>query len=169
MSKQPDISGNFPFGEVGQPTEELSEPRLKSAKEIHDLWLSKLDGRDMPRKSDIRPSEMKSFLTNVYIVDVLDSGKDFRIRLFGTGVSDMLKQDFTGVTLSETPPELHWRGDVYRLAYERRAPVFYLFELIPFGREHVITENVLLPLANEQGEFAHLLCLSVEASRRRDQ
>lgn len=168
MARRPDIGKDFPFGEIGQPSEEIDEPRLRSAKAIHDLWLSKLDGREMPLKSDIRPAEMSSYLTNVYLVDVLGEGSDFRIRLFGTGVSDMLKQDFTGVILSEAPPELHWRGEIYMLACERRKPVFYLFELVPFGRERVITENVLLPLADNKGNLAHLLCLSVESGRRKE-
>lgn len=107
---------------------------------------------------------MRQFAQHIYIVDVIDGGEDFRIRLFGTGVSQMLRKDYTGTLLSETPSELNWRGDIYRLAFRRRKPVFYLFELEPFGRETVVTENVILPVADASGELRHLICLSVELS-----
>lgn len=152
---------DFPFGEIGQPSEELGAPRHRKVAALHELWEARRDGRVMPRKADMRPSDMVKFLEHVYMVDILDGAQDFRVRLFGTGVSSMLGGDYAGALLSETPPELHWRGEVYWLAFQRRAPLFYLFELEPFGRPMVTTENGLFPLANEQGEFAHLLCISV--------
>lgn len=159
----------FPFGLPGQPCEELASPVNAKVRQLHDLWLQKAANGGLPSKSDFTLTNMKSFVSCVYLVDIIGDAADFRIRLFGSNVSEMLGKDYTGTLLSETPEELNWRGEIYALAYRRKAPVFYLFELAPFGRETVITENGLFPIADKEGAFAHLLCISVDVKRRRPQ
>ena len=150
----------------GQPSEELIEPRESAPSALHKLWLSKKVGDELPRKSDFKPTEMKKYLSCIYLVDILDDAADFRIRLFGTDVVRMLGRDYTGAVLSETATELNWRGEIYNLAYQRREPLFYLFNLGPFGREYILTENALFPQLNSAGELAHLLCISVRTSQK---
>lgn len=159
---------DFPFGEPNKPSKELAQPEASGPKALFSLWLEKKGEREFPLKSEMRPALMARYLQHIYIVDILDDGKDFHIRLLGSGVADMLGKDYTGTLLSETPEELDWRGEIYGLCLKRRAPVFYLFELAPFGRETVVTENALFPMAGEQGNLAHLLCISVEVGRAYD-
>lgn len=160
-----DDSSDFPFGMPNKPSKELALPEATGPKAVFNLWREKQGGREFPLKSDLHPSLMARYLPYIYIVDILDGGKDYRIRLLGSGVADMLGKDYTGTLLSETPEELDWRGEIYGLCMKRRAPVFYLFELAPFGRETVVTENALFPLSDGDGNLAHLLCMSVEVGR----
>ncbi len=160
-----DDSSDFPFGAPNKPSKELDQPQTAGPKAVFSLWQEKKGNREFPLKSDLHPALMTRYLSHIYIVDILDGGKDYRIRLFGSAVADMLGKDYTGTLLSETPEELDWRGEIYGLCLKRRAPVFYLFELAPFGREAVVTENALLPLADSDGNLAHILCISVDVGR----
>ncbi|MFC4347036.1 PAS domain-containing protein [Kordiimonas lipolytica] len=164
MASRDDIS-DFPFGMPNKPSKELALPEAAGPKAVFNLWREKKGDREFPLKSDLHPSLMARYLPYIYIVDILDGGKDYRIRLLGSSVADMLGKDYTGTLLSETPEELDWRGEIYGLCMKRRAPVFYLFELAPFGRETVVTENALFPLSDGDGNLAHLLCMSVEVGR----
>jgi len=154
-------SSDFPFGAAGQPSEELRIPMADGTVALHNLWLSKVTNGGLPKKSDFKPTEMVKHISYVYIIDIIDNAKDFQVRLFGTEVADMLGKDYTGVLLSQTPAEINWRGEIYALACQRRQPVFYLFDLAPYGRDFIETENALFPLLNDKGELEHLLCISV--------
>jgi len=160
-----DDSSDFPFGMPNKPSKELDRPQSAGPKAVFGLWQQKKGDREFPLKSELHPSLMTRYLPYIYIVDILDGGEDYRIRLLGSGVADMLGKDYTGTLLSETPEEFDWRGEIYGLCLKRRAPVFYLFELAPFGREAVVTENALLPLVDSNGNLAHLLCMSVDVGR----
>jgi len=168
LSDKAEFSGeNLPeriFGVAGQPSKELSAPVSSGPKDLHILWLEKKGDDRVPEKSLFTPNEMIRYLPNIYLIDIIDAARDFRIRLFGTEVASMLGKDYTGTLLSDTKPELNWRGEIYRLAYERQEPVFYLFNLGPFDREFIMTENALFPLKDKEGNFSHLLCISVEAA-----
>jgi len=160
-----DDSSDFLFGAPNKPSRELDHPQTAGPKAIFKLWKEKKGDREFPLKSELHPALLTRYLSQIYLVDILDGGKDFRIRLFGSGVADLLGKDYTGMLLSETPEELDWRGEIYGLCLKRRAPVFYLFELAPFGRDAVVTENALFPLADSDGNLAHLLCISVDVGR----
>ena len=154
-------SSDFPFGAPGQPSEELKVPIADGPTALYKLWLSKIGNSGLPKKSDFKPTEMVRHISHVYLIDIIDEARDFQVRLFGTEVADMLGKDYTGVLLSETPPEINWRGDIYELAYRRQEPVFYLFDLAPYGRDYIETENALFPLLDDNGKLAHLLCISI--------
>lgn len=78
--------------------EHLQNPTLAF---LRSYWDSKCAGRRMPARGDIRPSEMKEYLGWVLLVDVLDSGEDFRFRTVGTRVTEYFLMDSTGKTVSE--------------------------------------------------------------------
>ena len=159
-------SSDFPFGAPGQPSKELNAPLADGPTALYDLWRSKAGTGGVPRKSDFNPKEMTRYISCVYLIDFLAEASDFQVRLFGTDVADMLGKDYTGVLLSETPADINWRGEIYELAFRRREPVFYLFNLGSYGREYIETENALFPLLDGDGKLAHLLCISVRTSQK---
>lgn len=160
MIRQNALLQEFPFGIPGQPSEELSEPRTTGPRSLYELWLSKRGDAEMPKKTQFGPAEMIRYVSWTYMLDILDEGKDFRVRLYGTELADMVGKDYTGVLLSETPDEINWKGEIYQLAYRRRSPIFYVFNLAPFGREYIWSENAIFPLADDDGKLAFFLCMT---------
>jgi hypothetical protein len=75
-------------------------------REAHSVWKEAAAGRSYPRRSDLRPRQMKRFLSQVALMDIVrDKGRArFRIRLTGTA----LERTFGGLSgrfLDEALPE----------------------------------------------------------------
>ena len=148
------------IGIAGKPLEEIARPTVKLPKALYELWLSKERNGIMPCRDDFSPAEMTPILPYIYMIDVLEGGADYQMRLFGTALAEIIGKDYTGAKLSELDPEKGWRGAIYKLAYERAAPMFYHFDLGDADKPHLKTENALLPLRGKDGTFSILLCAS---------
>lgn len=153
-------------GLSGKPLKELEAPTARLTTALLQLWLDKKGDRDMPCRRDFSPVEMKELLPHIYMIDVLGGGADYRIRLWGTALTDLIGTDYTGALMSEADDEVGWRKKVYQLTYWRGAPVFYQYSLGEMGRPLLTTENVLLPVKDGDGNFSILLCLSQIIERR---
>lgn len=91
---------------------------------IHEWWSAHRHG-DLPDRADFDPSAVKDLLPNILLADVEHDPFRIRYRLVGTKVVDATGFNITGRYLDEmmpTEPEAPWQ-DLYRMAYERRAPV----------------------------------------------
>jgi len=94
--------------------------------ELHRIWERKRAGRILPKRADFDPADLKRVLANLMIVEVKHAPFRLRYRLVGTTVARVSAFDFTGRYLDEIlRPDLpdDWQG-YYRLAYERRCPVY---------------------------------------------
>ncbi len=61
---------------------------LKSSvlRQLYDYWLAKRRGRGAPGRADINPSEIRALLPAILLLDVVDGGRDFEVRLVGSGI-----------------------------------------------------------------------------------
>ena len=64
----------------GSFLEHLDEP----LRTMYAYWRSKREGRRMPSRQSIEPSEIPRLLPHVMITEVIDHGARFRYRLSGT-------------------------------------------------------------------------------------
>jgi hypothetical protein len=144
----------------GRLLRELQAPTGKFTGFLHKLWLSKPKVKSMPSRDDFTPAEMMPVLPYIYMIDVLGSGADFQMRLFGTALVELIGRDYTGVKMSEMGEQEGWRRQVYTASFNAAVPVFFQFDLGDFGKRHMKTENVLLPLRDRNGEYTILLCAS---------
>jgi hypothetical protein len=132
---------------------------------LYDYWRSKApaDGL-LPGRRHIDPIEIPKLLPHVWLVDVVDDPRRFRVRLLGTTLVD------TGTPLRV--------GDfiVDRLLPEQRADTLAEFESVVQSREplwyrgplnlrhgtyvHEV-ERIFLPLAADGRRVDMLLCLSL--------
>ena len=85
----------------------------------------------IPPVSAIDPLALKPVLGNIIILDVLEDGRDFRFRLFGTEVVAAARYDWTGSTVDEMRRILKGPGPAfylagYRALMRRREPLFTL-------------------------------------------
>jgi hypothetical protein len=84
------------FTEIN-PTQ-LVNPALAFLK---TYWEQKRNGRAMPTRADIKPSEMKQHLGWVALVDALPGFSDFRYRTIGTRLSPYFAPDSTGKSIRD--------------------------------------------------------------------
>jgi hypothetical protein len=64
-------------------------------------WETKRCGRQMPSRRDILPAELKEYLPQVLLADVLSGAKDFRYRLLGSKLRPYFPREATGRTMRE--------------------------------------------------------------------
>lgn len=130
-------------------------------------WETKRAGRTLPDRFDIDPSEIVPLLPNIIICESVDQGADFRIRIFGTKLVELVGEERTGKLLSEigehaVPPT---RSDIVRdrwLEVSRRAfaqerPVFVSGRMSSSNRAYIAWHAVSCPLTAGGTDIAQTL------------
>lgn len=121
----------------------------------------------LPLASEVDPLGMRSALGYVMLVDVVDGGRDFRYRLFGSAVAAVSGFDMTGRLLSEHAASAHileFSLSLYRAAIRRREAVFSQYA--PAGT--LLTahwQRINLPLIDSAGEIVRFLAGTVPVGR----
>lgn len=116
-------------------------------------WQSKLGSRAMPARADIDPIEMRAFVTNVALVEVLtDASKaepTFRIRLAGTAVEEVFGP-LTGRLVAELPKYFadRWQH-LFMAALTAGAPVRITTDVTLENKDHLTAEAFIAPLADD--------------------
>lgn len=116
--------------------------------ELAQLWQSRCgpDGA-LPARSAFTPELLKPWLGNILLVEPLQGGADFVIRLYGTKVTEAFGRDMTGRRYSQFPPEHHnVLMTPLRLAMQTRRPVFSRHRYAAEARTWQ-WERLALPLA----------------------
>jgi hypothetical protein len=88
-------------GSVIEDVSILDAPRHPGVAMLSAYWDRKRAGRPMPDRCDIAPSEIVRLLPNIFICETLEGGRDFRFRIFGTALVNLLGIEMTGRTMSE--------------------------------------------------------------------
>lgn len=78
----------------------ISVPVSDPCKFAYDYWQSKCNGDRFPTRKDIIPSEIKRILPYVSMIDVIDHGKDFRVRLIGSEMQRYIGRNCTDEFIS---------------------------------------------------------------------
>ncbi|MBA4210893.1 MAG: PAS domain-containing protein [Parvibaculum sp.] len=132
------------------------DPRLAF---LFDYWCRKRGGRVAASRMDLLPSEIKSFLPIMNLIDVNRDPLKFRHRLVGTEIVDQLGRDVTGAFVS---PDLY--GDAFPQIFEALRVV--VEEIQPYARRARISwadrnwlcaESIALPLIDSAGEVNMVL------------
>ena len=145
-------------GTIAEPdASPITDIRLRHA---HDYWRGKADGRAMPRRADIDPTEIPKLLQDVMLVDVMPDGR-YRYRLIGTANTQAHGMPATGRYLDEVLPGPEYKGHVITLYDEcvrsRRALYSECLFMSPERRAPERHTKVLfMPLA-EDGETVKMV------------
>lgn len=123
-----------------------AEIRHASLRELWQYWASKRTP-DLPGRGAIRPEEMRRFLGNLLLMDVICGGEDFLYRLHGTKLVNLFGGDLTGRKVSSLVID-----GVADLLDEGRRVVrsrshYYLEETVVAEKNHVRVSKLILPLA----------------------
>ena len=149
--------------DINSMATELDAPTLGVTCGLFAHWQKAKGDAPMPRLRDMRPGQLKELTPFVYILNILDDGADFSIRFMGSAITRSIGADYTGAKLNDfaSHPST-WRADVYREVMNRTAPMITAVDLGDFERDFTKTECILLPLANDAGEFAMIICAAAE-------
>jgi hypothetical protein len=132
----------------------IERPELRLIDDLLQYWDRKRAGRLGPRRAEIDPAEIKVHLPNIFMVEVVDNGADFRYRLIGTRITEALGRDSTGKKMSELyDDQPQARAQLYaafRLIVDQQAPVFIRGRVfwLPDAQYRRFT-SVVMPLSED--------------------
>ncbi len=122
-------------------------------------WTALKGARALPLLSQIDPLEMRPALGYIKLVDVLENGRDFRYRLFGTAIALVSGYDMTNRRLSEHPASdyiVAFYRAVYRAVLQRQEPILTVHSP-PAAVSATIWCRLILPLAGATGQVDRFL------------
>jgi hypothetical protein len=132
-------------------------------------WNAKRGARPFPSRKDIAPREIEKLLPWINMYDILDGGKEFRVRLIGTALSDALGGgDYNGKPVSELPQLLSKRIQRgINLVLETRAPLrTYAIESAIPGQDFQGNESCLAPLSTNGADIDMIIVVAILQNRR---
>ncbi len=94
ISRLPDAD-DFPANDV------VAHSRHPLVRGFAALWHDKRGDCRLPQRSDFAIEDMQPWFGHVIIMDAVDTARDFRYRLIGTGITGFLNRDFTGRLVSQ--------------------------------------------------------------------
>lgn len=113
-----------------------------------ELWQTKRGIRTMPRRADFDPVALREWLGNLVLIDVVDAGQDFRVRLHGSKLS-WATSDMTGKSAMKLLSD--WAGAVTAdcgRVVTTKAPLFTRYRQTISGRPTNFVA-VILPLSDD--------------------
>lgn len=135
-----------------------ASPKIR---ELFGYWQSIHPGSGLPGRRHFDPMDIPQMLSNIWMVDVMQSPLCFRFRLVGTEIVKFTGRDATGLCLKDVYPNYE-TTEAYRVhshcaltgepAY-RKSGV-----LSNPGRRHIEAERLYLPLA-EDGKTVDILLI----------
>lgn len=85
---------------IGYTSElDAADPVLR---DVLEVWHAVRQGRRMARRQDMSPQLLRRHLGWIHLFDVICDPLDFRFRLYGSRIADILGHDATGQLLTET-------------------------------------------------------------------
>jgi len=124
-------------------------------------WESLRRGRELPTRSDIVFEDLRPWIGQISLVDVVDRPRRFRWRLVGTRIAERMGRDSTGLWFDEVYRDRILDGYIenYSLTVDRREPVWFSGDLEFVGREFIGFEMVQAPLGGAAGSVAMIVQL----------
>ncbi|MBV9990920.1 MAG: PAS domain-containing protein [Alphaproteobacteria bacterium] len=128
--------------------------RLHSEKLIgvYEAWKRTAAGRLAPKREEITPALLKSALPSIWMIDVIDGGRDYRFRIAGDRIIQFMGRRYAGHLLSEFQGQAFFdqmRG-ILKACTEQKRPLMAGpgRSKMP-GREFSELEVVVLPLSED--------------------
>src|SRR5581483_4745704 len=142
----------------------------EKAKRLYDYWDSRRQGRKMPSRRDIDPTDIWLLLPNVHMSDWFTNPDRIRYRLAGTELVASIGREISGRWLAEfhtDPSDLNETLSLYRKVATTGEPVFgsTIATNLRVGVDHF--EWVLCPLSDNGTEVTNFIGLEDYISQRR--
>jgi hypothetical protein len=147
------------------PDLRFDNPKLH---EFVGYWRSKMKDGRLPGRADIDPLDLRAFLGDIFMLDVVGAPRRFRYRLIGTKIVARVGRDSTGKFQEEaySGEQAAENNELYRLVCERKVPLRNYGIVNWVGREFLKYEIANLPLAEGWRDRRHHSWLHEHRSRR---
>jgi hypothetical protein len=124
-----------------------------------DAWKRVAAGRLAPKREEITPALLRNVLPSIWMIDVIDGGKDFRFRFAGDRVIQFMGRRYAGELLSEhvDTPFFQRMKAILVECIRTRTPVAVgpLRSMLP-DKDYLEMEVAVMPLS-EDGETVSCL------------
>ena len=133
------------------------------ARAAFEYWNGRRGARPMPARRDIDPLDMRAWLPQAMLFDVLDGGRDFFCRVAGTDIRERIGVEMTGRLLSELngePAVVQGILEEYREVVRLRRPTSARHDFVNrvTGRPKIY-ERLTMPLSADGATVDMLLGL----------
>jgi len=138
---------------------------------LHDFvryWQAKRKGDRLPGRADIDPLELRPFMGNMFMLDVVGDPPRFRYRLIGSRIVERVGRDSTGKFQEEaySRAQAAQNNRLYRLICDHKMPVRNCGLINWVGREYLKYEIANVPLAADGVNVDIILgCMLIEPAR----
>jgi len=135
-------------------------------------YLRRLAGsRPMADRADINPADILPFLPHLMILDVIDEGADFRVRVFGTGLVSLICEERTGLLASEFGlkstiyvdlAEIRARWlQLFGRVYNEARPVNFKAPTTSIDRSYMHYHGMFAPLTKGSEEVSQIIGMMI--------
>jgi len=137
--------------------------QTRVVEQAHHYWTSKCAANRLPSRADLRPEEMCSILPHVFLVEVLQAPLEFRFRLVGTAIDQMVGCNMTGVRVNREEYGPDWQSifEVYRRVVDSRTPEIATRSAPWPSRDFYVYERFIAPLSTD-GSSVDMLFGAIE-------
>lgn len=141
------------------PATELVHPVLR---QLHTYWTAKCAGRFAPSRADIDPVDFSFALGWTALIDVVDGGASFNVRVWGGKMKAFSRGEYTGQSnlqfLDEAMGAKVLAG--FRRVVAERKPAAMLRD-IETAMRHYRFESLVLPLSDDGETVTQLLTAAI--------
>lgn len=136
-----------PLLSMSMPTDVTVDPDIHA---MARYWRSRIQpGHSVPHRDDLDPLlDVPQLVPHVFLADALNGGEDFRIRLCGTRIADILGRDSTGLTFSQLTSGRYLQAllELHREVLDRGQPIYSRTRYGSADDEPVWVERLTMPL-----------------------
>jgi len=117
----------------------------------YDYWRSKCNGREIPRRRDIEPTEIPRLLPNIQITELEEGGKRIRYRLAGSVIVDAYGSELKDKYFDQvfTGERLKFAEENYRVMCERKRPVLVVNRYHSARNAPLVCHRLIMPLSDD--------------------
>ena len=80
--------------------------RFAEQVELYNLWNAKRGGRHMPDRAEFTPADLRPWLGDIHLLQVIDGGRDFLYLVYGTSVGRFHDVEMTRRHVSDWPEDM---------------------------------------------------------------
>lgn len=132
-------------------------------------------GRPFADRNDVNPAEILRYLPHIVVLDVLDDGLDFRVRVFGTALVELMREERTGQLVSRfgerpaiptDPVELRARWlTICRMTVAKAETLYFKAPTVSPERAYMVYHGMFAPLTSGTAEISQLVGMMVTVGR----
>lgn len=125
--------------------------------ELYNLWNAKRGSRHMPSRTDFAPADLRPWLGDMHLLEVIDGGRDYLYLVYGTSIGRHHDVEMTRRHVSDWPDDMRARAmRTYSKVTRELCPYLVRQNEAPSGRVRS-NHRLLLPLSRDGKTVDHIL------------